>query len=215
MPAIASSRQPGAPIWFSGREGQWLLAMQRQWLLARLEARPARSWLWIAPVPAEGGALPARRGLFLHPDGHGYRGGVRCGLPLPLPSGCLGDVVLQHPPAARLDELIEEGRRLLIEGGRLWLCAFNPYGPLRWRGTGARWAAPSVGQWQRRLSRAGLVCAPPRFIGPRWRLGETAGAESGCALSLRAGCVIEAEKRAALPSSPASLHWRRGAAPAA
>ncbi len=215
MPAIAPSRQPGAPIWFDGREGQWLLAAQRRWLAARLEGRPAQAWLWIAPVPVPGPVLPSRRGLHLHPAGGAYAGSVQCALPLPLPSDCLGDIILQHPVQPGLDELLEECCRALVGGGRLWLCVPNPWSPFRWRGAGAPWAFTSPGQWQRRLARAGFSCMEPRFIGPRWRLRDPAGADGQSVFCLRASCVIEAEKRVAAPVSPTSVRWRHGAAPAA
>ncbi|WP_374011841.1 hypothetical protein [Pseudoxanthomonas koreensis] len=215
MPAITPSRQPGAPTWFSGHEGQWLLAAERRWLASRLEARPAQAWLWVAPVPAQDAALPSRRGLLLHPQGAGYAGSVHCRLPLPLPSECLGDVILQHPPQAGLDELIEECCRVLVDGGRLWLCVANPCSPFRWRGTGADWAMSAPAHWRRQLARAGLSCVEPRFIGPRWKLREPAGADGDSVLCLRATCMIEAEKRVALPLSPAPMRWRHGAAPAA
>lgn len=181
----------------------------------RLEARPAQAWLWIVPVPAPEVTLPSRRGLLLYPAGEGYAGSVRCGLPLPLPGECLGDVVLQHPPQDRLDELIEDSGRMLVGGGRLWLCMPNSWSPFRWRGAGAHWTAPAPAHWQRRLARAGFSCMAPRFIGPRWRLREPAGADGGSALCLRAAWVIEAEKRLALPLSPTPVCWRHGAAPAA
>ena len=215
MPVTVSSRQPGASIWFSGQEGQWLLAEERRWLAGQLAARPARPWLWLSPVAAGDWRPPSSRGLLLYQDGADYAGSVRCGLPLPLPSDCVGDVVLQHPPAGRLDALLDESLRVLVDGGRLWVCAFTPWSPYRLRGGGAPWLVPSPGLWRRRLRALGLQdLGPPRFVGPRWRM-RPPGEDEGHGASLRAACVILAEKRVAAPVAPAPLRWRRGTAPAA
>lgn len=213
MPVTASSRQPGASTWFSGQAGQWLLAEERRWLAGALASRPVRPWLWVAPIAAGGWRPPSPRGLLLHQDGAGYAGSVRCGLPLPLPSECVGDVVLQHPAPERLDALLEESVRVLVEGGRLWLCVFTPWSPYRLRGGGAPGFAPSPGLCRRRLRALGLqYLAPAHFVGPCWRMRPGAG---GAAAPLRAACVIMAEKRVAAPVAPLPLRWRRGAAPAA
>ncbi|KAF1698885.1 hypothetical protein CSC62_02770 [Pseudoxanthomonas jiangsuensis] len=215
MPAPASSRQPGTSSWFSGHGGQLLLDEERHWLAPRLAARPVQPRLWLAPVPPPEPAVPVPRGVLLYPHGAGYAGSVRCALPWPLPGECMGDVVLQHPPPAQIDALLEESLRLLVAGGRLWLCAFNPCGPFRLRGRGAHWAAPLAQDWQWRLHRLGLQSVEPvRFVGPRWRLRGD-GRDAGSALSLRAACVLQAEKRVAAPVAPAAVHWRHGAAPAA
>ena len=138
MPAAAPSRQPGAPIRFSGPQVQCLLAQERRWLANQLAARPARPWLWLQPEasPPADGPIRHARGLRLHDCGQGYAGSLRCALPLPLASECLGDIVLQHPQPARADALLEECARVLVEGGRLWLFLLNPWSPYRLRMAG-------------------------------------------------------------------------------
>ncbi|MBE2292349.1 MAG: hypothetical protein J0L89_12390 [Xanthomonadales bacterium] len=215
MPAAASSRQPGAPIRFSGPEAQWLLAEERRWLAAHLAVRPARPWLWLAPaasVTVES-PMPPRCGLCLHECAGGYAGTVRCGLPLPLANECLGEVVLQHPSPAQAGALLDECARVLVEGGRLWLFLANPWSPYRLRSVRDLPASAS-GPWVQRLRALGLRADPPRFLGPRWRMAR-GGEVRDSAVPLRAGCVVVAEKRGLAPVAPAPLAWRRGTAPAA
>ncbi|GAB3513969.1 hypothetical protein [Pseudoxanthomonas daejeonensis] len=218
MPVAAPSRQPGASIRFSGKEAQWLLAEERRWLATQLAARPARPWLWLVP-PSESApdwVTPPPRGLLLRPEGGVYAGTVRCGLPLPLPSECLGDVVLQHPGACNAGPLIEECARVLVDGGRLWLFLANPWSPYRLRCL-RDLPASAAGPWQKRLRDEGLQVDMTRFIGPCWRmLQDDAGDGPGSGVSpLRACRVIVAEKRGLAPVAPAPRGWRHGAAPAA
>ena len=215
MPALATSRQPGNCPWFSGRAGRALLEAERRWIVPALAVRPSRPYLWLSPV-AQGDAgepAPSRR-IDLHPEGQVFSGSLRCGLPLPLPGECLGDVVLQHPDGARLDDLLDEAARVLVDGGRLWLCAFNRFSPF---GLGARppraCVEPAIG-WAARLQRLGMrQVEPVSYLGPRWRPGADAGC-SRSAFSLRGACVVQAEKRSPAPASPAPVQWRRGTAQA-
>jgi hypothetical protein len=214
MPAPASSRQPGSSHWFSGHPGQVLLEDERDWLAPRLAVRPSQPCLWYAPVPMTGDvAGPTGRCLQLFPDGVGYGGSMRCGLPLALSSECVGDVVLQHPAAGEAADWLEEGARVLVEGGRLWLCVFNPLGPFRLRGNGASWRVPALSQWRGLMQRRGLQVRAMHVLGPAWRLRPGEG-QARHAWSLRAACVFEAEKRVGSCVPPAPVQWRRGAAPA-
>lgn len=216
MPSPVTSRQPGAPAWFSAPEGRILLSAEHAWLQQRLAARPVQPWLWLAPQVPGGWVRPAPRGLLLRTDGGHYHGTVRCRLPLPVASGCVGNVVLQHLPAAGLQPLLEECQRVLLDGGRLWLCTFNPYSPYRLRAGWAGWSAAPVTAWIQRLQALGLVAvAPPRCVGPRWRPRQGAGNPGGGTASLRAGCVLEFEKRASAPAGPVPAGWRPGATSAA
>ncbi|WP_372012737.1 hypothetical protein [Pseudoxanthomonas sp. 10H] len=214
MPAAAPSRQPGASIRFSGREAQWLLAEERRWLDANLASRPARPWLWLAPAATAAGdwPTPPPRGLRLHEHADGYAGTVRCGLPLPLPNDCLGDVVLQHPGARDAAVLVEECARVLVDGGRLWLFLVNPWSPYRWRSPRDLPAAGAA--WQHHLRAQGMQIDTACFIGPSWRMAKVEGAQAS-AWPLRACRVIVAEKRGLAPVVPAPPAWRRGTAPAA
>jgi len=220
MPAAASSRQPGTPIRFSGPAAQYLLAEERRWLASQLASRPARPWLWLAPeaTGASDSPMPSCRGLRLHECADGFAGTVRCGLPLPLASECLGDVVLQHPSRERADALLEECARVLVEGGRLWMLRVNPWSPYRLRTRGDM-PAPMAGAWVQRMRVLGLHAGAPRYLGPRWRMtrGED-GADGGVresALPLRAAWAVVAEKRGLAPVAPAPVGWRHGTAPAA
>ncbi len=216
MPALATSRQPGTPAWFSRTEGRILLAAEQRWVLQRLAARPVQPWLWIAPARPEAWTPPRARGLLLNAAAGPYEGAVRCRLPLPVASGCIGDVVLQHPPGPGLQPLLEECARLLLDGGRLWLCTFNPCSPYRLRAGLAGLGAPPVTAWIQRLHGLGLtLVGPPHCVGPRWRPRHSAGNPGGGTASLRAGCVLEFEKRVRAPVGPAPAAWRPGPAPAA
>lgn len=214
MPAAASSRQPGASIRFSGKEAQWLLAEERRWLAGQLASRPARPWLWLAPASAMAVDWPAPppRGLLLHEQSDGYAGTVRCGLPLPLPNECLGDVVLQHPGPRDAGALVEECVRVLVDGGRLWLFLVNAWSPYRLRRPRVLPAARAA--WQPHLRAQGMRIDMACFIGPSWRMAPVDGAQAS-AWPLRACRVIVAEKRGLAPVAPAPVAWRRGAAPAA
>ncbi|WP_236685890.1 hypothetical protein [Pseudoxanthomonas suwonensis] len=181
-----------------------------------MASRPARPWLWLAPPTGSppDWDTPPPRGLLLQENGDGFAGTVRCGLPLPLPNECLGDVVLQHPARDHAGDLLEECVRVLIDGGRLWLFLVNPWSPYRLRRP-RDLPASAGGYWEQRLRAQGLQVDVPRFIGPRWRMLERADAEDALTAPLRACRVVVAEKRGLAPVAPAPVAWRRGAAPAA
>lgn len=217
MPAPDTRRQPGAPAWFSAPQGRLLLAAERRWVLQRLAERPVQPWLWLCPEAPADWTPPPARGLLLHGGTGAYLGSLRCGLPLPVASGCIANVVVQHAPSPGLQPLLEECERVLLEGGRLWLCTFNPCSPYRLRAGPAGLAARPLTSWIRRLQALGLIAAaPPRCVGPRWFPRESAGNPAGGTASLRAGCVLEFEKRALAPVGPVPAGWRQpGTAPAA
>ena len=215
MPAPVSSRQPGSSLWFSGHPGQVLLEDERTWLAARLQARPSQPRVWLGPVPSvrESGSAFTRT-VHVFPDRVGYSGSIRGSLPLPLASDCMGDVVLQHPPAQEAGQWLEEGARVLVAGGRVWLCVFNPLSPYRLRGRGSSLRVPLLSHWRTCLQRQGLHIVSVHCLGPTWRL-RACGGQALSPWSLGAACVFEAEKRVGSWVPPAPVQWRRGAAPVA
>ena len=220
MPVLQISRQPDALAWFDTVRGRPLLAAEQAVIRAALAVRPAQQpWLWLAPLapagPSDQTALPPRS-LLLHPWGERYAGSLQCGLPLPLPSESIGNLILQHALDDDREGLLEEGARVLAPGGRLWLFVLNPWSPYRarWRSSGLQ--ARDVQDWRRRLRQLGLQpCgAEVSYLGPLWRMA--AGSQVRAPGRLRAVCLLEAEKRTAslIPPAPVSRQWRAGAAPA-
>jgi SAM-dependent methyltransferase len=190
--------------WFVLPAGQAVLDSEHTAVADALAAHPVVGlpWLWLAPTLAAPAHVPEGRGLRLVPAAEGWFGGVRCGLPLPLPSESLGAVVLQHVlgPEPAAVELIEECARLLVPGGRLALLALNPHSPyrLRWRGRGLWARDPS--HWRRRLAEAGLDPEPSaQGVGPQWSPTASPSLQSGA--GLRAAYLQRAEKRS-LPLTP-------------
>ena len=184
--------------------GQALLDSETACVGEALRQRPGQAALWLGPATAvmpEGldGAVPLR----LHwADGPGFRGQLRCGLPLPLASESCAVVVVQHPGDAggAYAILLEECARVLVPGGWLWLLALNPLSPyrLRWRGHGLRAREPVT--WRKRLRAAGLSPdSLTRGLGPVWEALPDAHLQDG--VGLRAAFLLRAEKRR-LPLTP-------------
>lgn len=211
MPALSHQAQHDAvKQWFLLPAGQAVLDSEQTVVADALAAHPVVGlpWLWLAPTLAA--ELPEGRGLRLSVSGDGWRGPIRCRLPLPLVSESLGAVVLQHVLADDRDEsaaLIEECARLLVPGGRLALLALNPLSPyrLRWYGSGQPACDPST--WRRRLSDAGLTPEPvAQGIGPQWSSTPSPSLQSGP--GLRAAYLQRAEKRT-FPMTPMRLRKSR------
>ncbi len=219
MPFAASTRQPEPPCagWFAGAAGQAILASETELLRTALQQGPAQATLWFAPDTAtmpqagDGAAL-----LRLCWADEGFRGDLRCGLPLPLANESCGRVILQHVADAATEPLalLEECSRVLLPGGRLWLVALNPLTPyrMRWRGTGLRSSEPV--SWRRRLRAAGLAPdAVSQGVGPTWAMAADPAVQDGA--GLRAAFLLRAEKRRQ-PMTPSRARrvvgWQPGAA---
>lgn len=176
-----------------GVPGRALLESEAGHVAAALAERPGQAWLWLAPCDCT--ASPAGHGLCLQPDRGGWRGDVRCALPLPLANESVATVVIQHVAGGRdAQPLLQECARVLVPGGRLWLFGLNALSPYRWRwaGTGLRASEPLP--WRRRLCAAGLVPDPvSQGLGPRWRPACVPDAQHGP--GLRAAWLLHAEKR--------------------
>jgi SAM-dependent methyltransferase len=207
MPALSHPAQHNAVTqWFLRPAGQAVLDSEHTVVADSLTAHPVVGlpWLWLAPtLTAE---LPDGRGLRLSIADDGWRGPIRCRLPLPLASESLGAIVLQHVLGEDRSEvvaLIEECARLLVPGGRLALLALNPLSPyrLRWRGTGQAACDPST--WRHLLSEAGLTPEHvAQGVGPQWSPTASPALQSG--QGLRAAYLQRAEKRA-FPMTPMRL----------
>jgi SAM-dependent methyltransferase len=194
-PVVNPARHP-AQAWFESPHGQSLLQSEQAQVEAALRERPAQAWLWLAPLA---GAADAGRsdGECRSPASDDWARGGRFDTPLPMPAESRGTVVLQHVLDGAWDPaLLDECRRVLAPGGRLWLFALNPLAPYRWswRGTGLGGTEPVV--WRRRLRRAGFVPETvSQGLGPRWHPRVDAALQSGA--GLRAAYLLRAEKRAA------------------
>ncbi|MGY1531156.1 hypothetical protein [Luteimonas sp. A649] len=217
MPLRSRPGQPdAAQAWFASSEGAVLLGSERDVVEHALQERPAQPWLWLAPLPQ---ARPeGSRGLALYARGERFGGEVSCALPLPLPSGAFGTVVLQHvaTPDARGAELLDEVGRVLVPGGRVLLFALNPLSPYRWRWRGHGLSAAEPLSWRRLLRRAGLEPdAVSEGMGPRWEPVLDPRLQRGT--GLRAAYLVRAERRSQ-PLTPVRQHRllpvATGAAPA-
>ena len=206
MPFPSFRRQPdaaAADVWFAGRAGQAILASEAECLRAALQQRTGQAALWLRPRAADQAcALEDAALLRLQPEGAGFGGDLRCGLPLPLASESCGLALVQHlaDAAADPEALLEECARVLLPGGWLWLLALNPLSPYRWHwhGHGPRASEPLV--WRRRLRAVGLQPETvSEGIGPRWRAVDDLRRQSGA--GFRAAYVVRAEKRV-LPLTP-------------
>lgn len=216
MPVPPLSRQPDALAWFDTLNGQSVLASERARIRSALVARPAQQpWLWIAPSPLEAcDDLPLPpRSVLLHRQGRQLAGPLQCGLPLPLPSESIGNVILQHALDDGGDDLLEECARVLEPGGRLWLFTLNPLSPYRLRWRVSALAPRGATFWQLRLRGLGLQpCgAQVSYLGPLWR-----PEPQPIPGRLRAICLLESEKRSAalIPPAPVKRQWQAGAATA-
>lgn len=193
-----------------------MLASEAGCIGEALRQRPGQPSLWLGPASM---ALPEQIGgtavLRLHwADGVAFRGGLRCTLPLPMVSESCGIVVVQHVGDAGCDPraLLEEGARVLLPGGWLWLLALNPIAPyrLRWRGHALRAREPVT--WRRLLRNAGLLPeAVSQGLGPSWNVIPVPRLQAG--VGLRAAFLLRAEKRrwplTPLPK-PRVLGWQAG-----
>lgn len=192
------SDNPG--IWFESAPGQAVLESESDSIRAALAQRPGQSWLWLAPTSAPSDA--PGRGLQLQACAPGWRGPVRCALPLPLANESIATVVIQHTARGGMGRsaLIEECARVLVPGGRLWLYALNPLSPYRWRWSGSGLSASEPLPWRRRMRQAGLAPeSVSQGIGPCWRIQTRADLQPGP--GLRAAYLLRAEKRV-LPLTP-------------
>ncbi|WP_305805586.1 class I SAM-dependent methyltransferase [Stenotrophomonas sp. YIM B06876] len=187
-----------------------LRQLEHHHLREQLHRLPSQPWLWLSPTTGwTPSPLPAGRGVRLHATaGNGFQGDLRCRLPLPMPGEAVNAIVIQHADRADLAALIAECSRLLMPGGRLWMTQLNSCSPyrVRWQRHGLRPA--SLLRCRSLLQREGLLCGPVRYLGPLW--GERAGATGSALPSLRAVCVLEAEKRVAgmTPSGVVPVGWR-------
>lgn len=218
MPFLQNNRQPEPMDWFASANAQALLRAEQSVISGALISRPVQApWLWLAPIPcAENEVELPPRSLRLHREGAGLAGSARCALPLPLPSESIGNLILQHILDEPADALLEECVRVLEPGGRVWLFTLNPWSPYRARWVGSGLSPRSPQDWRQRMRGAGLrPCAGGiRYIGPVWQPG--AGADPTPVERLRAGCLLQMEKRsvALIPPVPVQSKWQAGAAPA-
>lgn len=193
-----------------------MLASEAGCIGEALRQRPGQPSLWLGPASM---ALPGQMGgaavLRLHwAEGATLGGGLRCTLPLPVASESCAIVVVQHAGDAGCDPraLLEEGARVLLPGGWLWLLALNPITPyrLRWRGHALRAREPVT--WRRLLRNAGLLPeAISQGLGPSWNVTPVPRLQAG--VGLRAAFLLRAEKRrwplTPLPT-PRVLGWQAG-----
>lgn len=219
MPLPSHRRQPDNALgWFDTPAGQGLLAVEGVAMARVLAICPPLAWAWLGVAAAAAPEQNATPGLLLRRQGGGFTGGVRCSLPLPIVSGSLGAVLLQHllDDGVAADALLGECERVLAPGGTLWLATLNPWSPYRarWLGTGLR--ARDPGHWQAALRRAGfaLDSVSLQWLGPRWR-PDQGEAGIGARDRLRAGIALTVSKRvyAAIPPRPLrNLRWQAGGA---
>jgi SAM-dependent methyltransferase len=194
MPPPPLHGQADGPVaWFDSASGRALLESEAGRVAEALAGRPGQAWLWLAPAACA--ARPGGHGLCLSPDRNGWRGDVRCTLPLPLANESVATVVVQHVAAGRdAQALLQECARVLVPGGRLWLFGLNALSPYRWRWAGHGLGASEPLPWRRRLRAAGLVPdAVSQGLGPRWRIACVPDGQHGP--GLRAAWLLHADKR--------------------
>ena len=205
MPSRSRSGQAAHPVsrsqsWFATGPGQAVLASENTSIQTAIDLRAGQSWLWLSPAgqPVEANG----RGLTLHQSTEGWQGPIRCAMPFPLASECVGTVIVQHgvPPGGRAAELFEECARILVPGGHLWLYALNPISPYRWRWAGRGLAAKEPFTWRRQLRQAGLQpLGVSEGLGPHWEVEPAPRMQRGP--GLRASYLLRAEKRT-IPLTP-------------
>ncbi len=215
MPELSFQRihdLDAAAQWFLRPAGRAILDSELGLIAEGLRTTHAGlPWLWIGPSsgPSLGPSVEPSpvlsmtemqveaRGLRLTLSAEGWRGPIRCRLPLPIATESLGAVVLQHVTSlhnAGSGALLSECARALVPGGRLHVLALNPLSPYRarWQGRGLR--AADAARLRQLLRDVGLN--PESYaqgVGPQWsmRLSELPQAGAG----LRAAYVQRAEKR--------------------
>ena len=199
MPARSPTGQPArARAWFASPAGQAVLASEAEAVRAALAERPGQPWLWLTMAPPAGAS--GGRGLVLQAEGGGWRGALRCALPLPLANESVAVVVLQHVAGGPAGSLLDECARVLVPGGRLSLFALNPLSPYQARWLGSRPGAAEPTLWRRRLRAAGLHPDSVSYgLGPRWRVQVDPVLQRGP--GLRAAWLMRAEKRS-MPLTP-------------
>ncbi len=208
MPILRPSPPCSAQHWTQTALGAALCTTEDAWVRAQLQRVPDCTWLWwsvTVPAPLQAEAPGC------------WRAGTAASLPLAMPAGSAGRVIVQHvadehaAPAA----VLAECARLLDDGGRLWLFGLHARSPARRDWPGAAAATPAT--WRRRLHAAGLV-PTGRAVpigtadagGLRWPLPLAFG------LARHPAFVIEAEKRrmpiTPLPQRPTPTFGMAGAA---
>lgn len=208
MPGLSFQRihdLDAAAQWFLRPAGRAILDSERPLIAEALRtAHAGLPWLWIGPEGSSMSETPVEgRGLRLTLSDEGWRGPIRCRLPLPIATESLGAVVLQHVASLRnaaSGALLAECARTLVPGGRLHVLALNPLSPyrIRWQGRGLR--AADAAHLRQVLRDVGLNPEPyAQGVGPQWsmRLSELPQAGSG----LRAAYVQRADKRT-IPMTP-------------
>jgi hypothetical protein len=207
MPELSFQRihdLDAAAQWFLRPVGRAILDSEQALIAEALRTTHAGlPWLWIGPSvePSQLQSMADMqvegRGLRLMLSAEGWRGPIRCRLPLPIATESLGAVVLQHVTSlqnAGSGALLSECARALVPGGRLHVLALNPLSPYRarWQGRGLR--AADAAHLRQLLRDVGLNPEPyAQGVGPQWamRLSELPQAGVG----LRAAYVQRAEKR--------------------
>ncbi|MGY0504041.1 hypothetical protein [Luteimonas sp. e5] len=189
--------------WFSDEAGSAVLESEAQAVMQALGARPGLPWLVFATLPRPAYVnLP--HGLWLHPHGARWRGGLECGMALPLASESVGAVLLQHVEPADVRGWLAECARVMVPGACLTVFALNPLSPyrMRWQGEGVGAREPFT--WRRRLRQAGLEPEPlAQGIGPTWQCSSDSRPRNGA--GARAAWMLAATKRRiALTPRPAS-----------
>ncbi len=206
MPPPMFQRQSdpvAAEAWFAGDAGRNLLESEAACVEAALRQRPGQAHLWLGPAVAQAQMLDAGPVLRLRwTGGEGFRGDLRCALPLPVASESCAVVVIQHLMDLGCDHapLLEECARVLLPGAEMWLLGLNPLSPFRfrWRGQGLQPREPIT--WRRRLRAAGLhVDGVTRGLGPSWGSLPDPAQQDGA--GLRAAFLLRAGKRR-MPLTP-------------
>ena len=193
-----------AAQWFQRPAGRAILDSELGLIAEALRTTHAGlPWLWIGPSiePSRVRSIAEMqvegRGLRLMLSAEGWRGPIRCRLPLPIATESLGAVVLQHVTSlhnASSGALLSECARALVPGARLHVLALNPLSPYRarWQGRGLR--AADAARLRQLLRDVGLNPEPyAQGVGPQWSMHLSELPQAGA--GLRAAYVQRAEKR--------------------